>query len=530
MNDTTIQIHFPLSGIDRSQAFDRQPARKGMDGHYARTTIYGQNVRGYDPRSNRARGGARPGLARYVNERVNGVGLIQSLRYITGVGYDAPGGGVQSSSSGRLVTLVAVAGGTVKVADAGADTWTIPTNGTTALNTTGLIYSAPNAGKLWFADGTNWKYYDPEINSVETWAATAGTLPVDGDGNKPRLIETWRGCTVLSGLIGDPQNVFCSAVGNPRDFDYAPANPSATDAFAFNSAPFGKAGDVVTGLVPMNDDVLLIGMDHSLSILRGHPAMGGTLDIISDAIGMAWGRAWCRNPEGVLFFCSNRMGVYAMRPGGMPERISRPIEQLLESVNTGANTIHLAWSDRYQGFHLFVTPTAGAAAANHLFFEQRTGSWWLDHFENNQHNPLCSTVFDGNQPDDRVTLIGSFDGFVRHLDPDAEDDDGSAIESETWIGPLTTKDLDELMLYELQGALGDDSGDIQFAVHIGETAEEAFASEAVQTGTWTSGRNLNSIIRQAGYAIYLKLTSSNPWSFEACRARVSTLGKVRRRS
>lgn len=436
---------------------------------------------------------------------------------------------MQSSSSGRVVTLVAVSNGNVKITDAGGSDWTSPTDGAAALNSTGVVFASSAIQKLWFADGVNWKYYDPSSNAVLAWAASAGTLPVDADDNKPRLICTWRGRIVLSGLLLDAQNVFLSAVGDPTNFDYSPSSPSATQALAFNASPFGLVGDVVTCLIPASDDILLIGGDHSIYQLRGDPMLGGQLDLVSDAIGMAWGEPWCKDPYGAIYFVSNRMGIYAMQPGKGPERISQPIEQLLKSVNTGSNTIRLLWDDRYQGLHVFVTATAAAGAAVHLFWEARVNAWWTDVFANPNHNPLTCCVFDGNTVDDRVALIGSWDGYVRFLDPGATADDGTAISSEVWIGPLVTKDLDEIMLHDMQAVLGESSGDLAYAVHIGTTAEEALASTAVESGTWTAGRNFTHITRRAGHAIYVKLTASIPWAIENVRARIAALGKIRRR-
>ena len=521
-----VDLHFPLAGIDKSRGFDRQPNRQTADGQFARTTPAGVNVRAFDVRTGRARGGQRAGLDKYIAAQPSGRNAIQLLAAISGVGYSAPGGGVQTSSSGRVVTLVTVSEGNVKVADAGATSYTAPTGYAAALNTSGVVFAAPNVQKLWFADGTNWKYYDPATNTVSAWTASAGSLPVDADNNAPRLIETWRGRTILSGLLRDPQNWFMSKVGDPLYWQYSPLSPSPTDPIAGNNSTLGKVGDVITALIPFSDDVLFFGGDHTLWMMRGDPLAGGDIHLISDAIGVAWGRAWCKDPYGAIYFVSNRMGIYKVSPSSMPQRISQQIEQLLSTVNTGSNTISLAWDDRFQGLHVFVTRTSGPYRANHLFWEMRTGAWWLDTFENIYQNPLCCTVFDGNEPDDRVTLIGSWDGYIRFLNPDATKDDGYAIASSVVIGPLLTKDLDALLLKELVAVLGEDSGDVGYAIYVGSTAEAALASEPIEEGVWTAGRNDATYIQAAAHAVYVKLTATSPWAMEAIRAMVSTKGKV----
>ncbi len=528
-NESYQDLLFPLAGIDVSRAFAQQ--RSG-------TTPAGANVRAYEPGSNRARGGQRSGLTRYNTAIPGGsAALIQELFTLVGVGYSPPGGSTQTSTSGRVVTLVAVVGGTVYVASPQSSSWVTPTNnsGTTpALASSGVVLSAANNQKLYFADGSHYRYYDPVLNTVETWSASAGSLPTDSGSNKPRLICTWRGRTVLGGLILDPQNWFMSAVSDPRDWDYAPTPSSPADAVAGNNSPLGLIGDVVTTFIPYSDDVLIVGGDHTIYQFSGDPADGGRIDLISDAIGMAWGAPWCKGPDGTLYFFSNRCGVFAFQPGqGAPQRISQQIEQLLTSINTGTYTIRMVWDDRFQGLHVFVTKTGTQTSATHYFWEQRANAWWQDTFSNSAHNPLTCTVFDGNDADDRRPLIGSWDGYVRFIDPEATDDDGYVILSEVILGPLLTKDMDDLLAKTIQGVLASTSGDVDYAVYVGATAEVALASAPVVTGTWTqtggNGRNFTNLIRRSGHAIYVGLSAQAPWAIEGVRIGIAGTGRVRRR-
>ncbi len=531
--DTFTDMHFPRAGIDLSSAFMRQP-NKAVDhkSDYARTCPVGVNVRGFDAIGQRGRGGSRPGLRKYIAQVVVADWIIQELALLVGSGYAPPGGTMQTSQSGRVVTVVAVSQGNVYTANAGDAVWTSPTNNTgdtPPLSYTGIIYSAPNNQKLYFADGTNWVYYDPSVNTVYRWSPTAGALPVDSLNNTPRLICTWRGRTVLSGLLDDPHNWFMSAVNEPTDFDYLPVDFSPTQAVAGNNSRAGLVGDVVTGLIPYSDDVLIFLGDSTIWMMNGDPVAGGQIDLISDSIGGAWGVAWCKDPYGTLYFFSNKTGIYSLVPGQLPQRISQQIEQLVNSINTGDNAIRMSWDDRFQGLHVFVTPLAAPAASTHFFWEWRTGAWWTDTFGNTNHSPLTLCVFDGNLPGDRCVLLGSWDGYVRTLSPSSTDDDGTAISSSVVIGPLNTKDLDEILLKDIQGILGSTSGSVAYSVYVGATAELALASGAVSSGTFAAGRNLLSPVRRSGHGIYVKITATSQWAIEAIRARVATQGKIRRR-
>lgn len=528
-----LDLHFPAAGLDLTSAFCRQPNRPvGDNQDYARTCRVGVNVRGYESPGDRVRGGSREGFIKYVAQPVVAGWVIQDLNLLT-LSKGAP---VQTSNSGRVVTLVAVSQGNVYYAVAGATSWTQATNNTgntPPLNFSGVMQSASLNQKLWFADGINAAYFDATAQTVEPWAATAGTLPIDSDNNRPRLIATWRGRVIQSGLLDDPQNIFMSAVGDPLNWDYSPLSTTPTQAVALNVAPCGVVGDVITGIVPYTDDTLIIGGDHTLWMLRGDPMSGGQIDLISDRIGMAWGQAWEKDPMGNIYFMSNQAAVFQLVPGQQPVRISQNVNQVIEDINTGTHTFRLLWNDNFQQLHVFCSTTAAPPLSDspdtHLVWEQRTQAWWTDQYANPNHNPLCCCTFDGNLPTDRSPIVGSWDGYVRAIDKSAPDDDGWPIQSRVVIGPLSTKDLDEIMYKDHQAVLGEASGDVTFAIYVGRSAEAALLNPPVSTGTFKAGRNYTVPVRKAGHALYLDISSSNEWAFEQCRTLIATKGKVRRR-
>lgn len=441
----------------------------------------------------------------------------------------------QSSQASRVVSLVAVNGGNVYCANAGGTAWGLMPNNTAfspPLNTSGVVRSAVNNQKLWFADGVHYAYFDPSVPGVQTWSAAQGVLPVDSAANTPRLICTWRGRTVLSGLLKDGQNWFMSAVNDPTNWNYFPTPVTSTQAVAGNNSALGLVGDVITALVPYNDDTLVCGGDHTTWIFNGDPMSGGQINNVSSTIGFAWGIPWERDPYGTIYFVSNKMGIYALEPGqGPPTRISQQIEQLLSPANTGSTLIRMLWDDPWQGLHVFVTPADAAAAATHFFWEQRTGAWWTDVFGNNNLNPLCCTTFDGNLPGDRHPLIGSWDGYVRTITPTATTDDGTAISCSVVVGPLLTKEMDDVLFKDIQAHLASGTvGSVSYAVFVGSTAEIALANPAASSGTWTAGRNLDNFVRSSGHAIWVQLTATTPWALESLRCCVAGKNKVRRRN
>lgn len=61
---------FPARGIDVSCEFGRQPKR---------TSPEAENVRAFEPGDDRARGGSRPGLVKFLNDMVSGSNEIQHI-------------------------------------------------------------------------------------------------------------------------------------------------------------------------------------------------------------------------------------------------------------------------------------------------------------------------------------------------------------------------------------------------------------------------------------------------------------------
>jgi hypothetical protein len=453
---------------------------------------------------------------------------------------------VQASQSGRNVYLVSVAQGNVYAAPAGALTWTQATN-TTGDNPP-LIYNGPmqsavNGQVMYFADGTNWVKYTPRTNTVSRWSATAGTLPVDANNRTPRLIRTWRGRTLLAGLLGDPQSLFVSRVDTPTDFDYG-ATPDGTEAYALTTGRQGFVGDNITSICDFNDDVCLVFCDHTIVRISGDLADGGKKDFITE-LGGTWMNCWCRDAVGQVMFLSNHCGAYLMPPNGWPQWISAPIDPYLKKINTGENQIRVTWDQQFKEMHIFVT-TAASAGGQVFSWESRTGAWWQGEFFNPNHYPTAACSFDGNLLSDRKLFMGGWDGFVRGFDSDAADDDGSPIESEVLVGQTVTKYQDEVMVHDLQPVLGTGSGDVDYAVYVGRTAEQAvadiLADEALEdagktkgfkravTGTWKAGRNTMAPVRRAGHAVEVLMRSREKWSMEQVRVGVSTRGLVRRRN
>lgn len=533
------ELPFPSKGINANMGEEKQPPL---------TCRGALNVRGFDPRAQKFRGAQREGTYDYFNAAINTTEEIQDLNTVFQASTATTG-----SLDVRTIKGVVVSNGTVKHWTVGAFTLATATNGSGALasNDTPVIFSAEHTGHLYFADGANSKRYVASSNTVEAWSPSAGSLPANG-GERCRLICTWRGRIVMSGLRGDEHNWFMSAQGDPRDWDYSPDVTVETQAVAGNNSDAGKVGDIINALVPLGDDVLLFGGDHTIWQLTGDPMAGGRIDLITDSVGMAWGRPFCRDGQGTLYFVGSRGGVYKFIPGTKQvERISNPIDYqftILAFAFDAATTIfRMAWDELNQGFYLFLTPTAGGSVTNY-YFDARMGAWWPDSYSDTTHNPRTLLVLDGDDPEDRVILLGCQDSRVRAISQGSNTDDGDAISSYVVLGPIKDKNNEEVMLKEVQATMNMDTDgghdDVTWQLYAGHSAQEATlvqntefvvgtsAKAAVASGTWTPGRNRSTHIRRSGHDLYLRISHSSTdktWALERLMIKLATMGKVRQR-
>ncbi len=392
------------------------------------------------------------------------------------------------------------------------------------------VFSAQNGLNMFFVDGAGYYYYKTSNNTMTAWAATSpGTMPKDAATNCCRLICLWRGRTVLSGLRGDPQNWFMSKAYDPFNFSYNPQPRTATMAVAGNNSPAGLLGDYINCMIPYSDDTMVFGCDHTIWLLQGDPADGGQFSRVSGDLGMSWGQPFAIDPLQQIYFFGSDRRIYTMMPGAAPVWKSQQIKQLLEKINLGTNLIRMAWDSYNQGLAVFVTPTNAALPTTNFFWEERTNAWWPDAFTTASHNPLAVHVFDGDAPDDRVILLGGRDGNLRAMSSVATDDDGTPIPSFIFLGPIQTKQLDYMMLYDLQATLGSFSGQVRYDIYLGNSPEQALLNAPVLSGIWKSGRNPVSHIQRSDHAIWIKLSSTSAWALEKLTAHYKPMGDVLRR-
>ena len=285
-----------------------------------------------------------------------------------------------------------------------------------------------------------------------------------------RLIASYRGRIVLSGLVTDPQNWFMTAVDDPLNLDYG-ATSSATIAVAGNNASSGKCPDIITCLASISDDLLIMGGDHTLWIMRGDPADGGRIDNVSQQTGIAGADAYCFDPNGIFYFFGNG-ALWRWTQGQVPESLSSDkLSKTFKAINLADNTIKLIWDQTANGVHIYVVP-AEEGSTTHYWWDARTESFWPEQYPDVQ-GPTAVLVYDADSPGDRAVLLGGWDGYIRQEDVTATSDDSTTIHSYVKFAPITPGGVRQnAVINDVTTLLGEDSDAVSLLAYAAESPEK----------------------------------------------------------
>lgn len=378
---------------------------------------------------------------------------------------------VASGSNSRQTYIVAVANRDVYLGTL-ATQGTLVTGGEDAIVKSVIPQGCYSAGKYYFVDSGDIKQLDIATATMEAYTETAGTAPT---GVTTCCI--WRDRLVVA---GPDQNVYFSRVGDQHDWDYGQTDPGA--AFSANASTAGHIGEPVVSLMPLSDDLLGIGGDHNLWVVRGDPADGGSIDEISNALGVFGARSWTKAPDGTVYFVGTG-GLYRWAPNSkspVPECISLgSYNQFFTALDRSRVVPSLSWDRDKHGMYGFFYRTGDNLEGSpvHLWYDERLDALFPFQLPLAQ-GPIVSLVYDGDLPNDRVVLLGGRDGYLRQIDDGTLSDDGSAINGRFTIGAFQLGDANnEGIIGRVQLTLGEPDGSFTAAdfsvlvtVKAGETA------------------------------------------------------------
>jgi hypothetical protein len=433
--------------------------------------------------------------------------------------------------STRTTRIVVVAGGNVYGGDASGVPGLLA-GGSALFTPTQRIQAAASSRRIYLFDGNApIQAVDPETLAMAAYTASAGTAP-----ESIEFGVIWRDRLVVAGSETGEQNFFASRSGEHTDWDYGASDAAA--AYAGNASLAGRIGDTITALMPFGDDVLVIGGDHTIWKMDGDLSDGGSLNMVTNSIGVLGPNAWCQDATGNMYFVSTA-GFMRMQVDGSMQNLSADrVGQYFSAINRTNTYVECQWDQDRHGVWVFITPHSSTATV-HLFWSARVDGWELHSFPN-RFGPVTSMVYDGPTGDDRQIWMGGRDGYIQILDPDALNDDGEAISSYVYLGPLRPSgDTENAKLKTLDIALGERAtGDtttelnLHYTVQAGSAEREALlAPDRTESGQLTAwgehGRKNHPL---AGRTFWLKLwnaTLNKTWIMDRIVGRFVPAGRAR---
>lgn len=393
-----------------------------------------------------------------------------------------------------------------------------------------ILYIADHSDDTGASAGTNQpKKFDPATSAVANWtASTAGTIPKGCP-----YIANWRDRLILAGGTTNPHLVSASRQGDPLDWDYA-----EDDTGAAWTESIGLLGDVVTALIPHNQDCLIIGCASSMWIYRGDPGFQGSKDNLSHVFGIVDGNAWCHTPDNWVVFLSQD-GLKAIPAGcggeGSIQDLSRvKLPEELLAVDRTTTSVAMGFDVRDRGVHVFLTPySAGSTSATHWFLDWETKAFWKVVLGSADYEPYVLHSRVNYVPSSQAhssLVLGCRDGYIRRFQNNVTTDDGTAFNSYLLMGPFgDSAGILDLSIDEICAVLARKSGNVKWEILAGDTPEEALRATARESGLWVAGRNNPSHPRVRAPAMYVKLSNADSlgWAWESGSARVGRRGRTR---
>ena len=530
-----VKIEFPLSGENRSGGYSKRTAPY--------STPRAVNVRSVGPLEGRGRGGSRPGLSKLVNTAFLSFTGLSPVSYI-------------SSAGAHKHVLVAICDGNLYVVDGSAESpavyaYLTTDDGNYVITDSGdrIIFNATvsavpplggsntfqmaeSNGRLYIAtagvdDATDYTLvrFNPLTGVIEN----VTNAPV----NQP-LVCVYQQRVVLSGA---DHMFYACAVGDDTDWSFAKDMGNPGRAFAGHLGG-NTIGEPIKAMVPYEDKALVLATNDGVWVIYGNFAgEGGRRVRISQSVGVISPSGIAVAPGGTVLMLA-RDGLYSFVIGSdaPPQPFSdKVVPDEFIDIDPTTVAITMQYDYRSRGFHLFLTPDHGVGT-----------HWWIDIANramwpvklSDDHQPLCACELKTSGFSN--IILGCSDGYLRRFDDDAEDDDGTDVQSDLFLGPFHTSREEgyEGQITEIVGALAAESGDVTWRIVVGDSAEEAVdAADAAlngdrttgvdSSGTWSAGQNRVEYPRARGAWVVIWLSSTKPWAFESMTAWMRKLGRIR---
>lgn len=149
------------------------------------------------------------------------------------------------------------------------------------------------------------------------------------------------------------------------------------------------------------------------------------------------------------------------------------------------------------------------------------------------HEPTALCALRDRPGDYSNVILGCRDGYLRRFQPNQPTDDGTSFNSYVDYGPFPLAGPGrDGMVTEIVGITANRSGDVNWAIRTGNSAEAAFTSSAVASGTWDlEGLSYREFPRARGHMAVIRVSNGEAdytWGIEGIEIVIADAGKLRR--
>ena len=209
----------------------------------------------------------------------------------------------------------------------------------TAEDVVEAVKAAANVNKLVEVEHVEDSDGSHEVTEMPPISLTGGYDAVSG-----KYLTEYR----LRAVIADGCQIHLSHTGDPTLW-----SPTATGSNAVSAYVSPDDGEEISGLLSMGDGGLLIGKPNSLYGLFGYKRENFIIEKLDPSVGVSSHRSMVyARPYG--YFVGSG-GVYRMQAGGIPERISYPIQEWFDE-NVDLTRLHESVAFRYERMYVVSLP------------------------------------------------------------------------------------------------------------------------------------------------------------------------------
>lgn len=379
--------------------------------------------------------------------------------------------------------------------------------------------------------------YDSEYVLYNS-ASTSGALFPDGGSNAMCLFDG----RVWMNSMYNPNQWTASRQGNPDDLDSLQTDVQS--AIISQTSLIGLVGDALIGFIPFKDSYLLFGCANSFWILRGGSTGSGSIDNLSYETGLFSPSAFCWDSIGNLYVVGmngfykfpNNMGVSGVSPDNISNKLIPNLFKRLR-LNRKTDRVVLGYDSENNNVHVSISMMDGSWSMCWIY-DVENDAIFPDTFSSG-HIPASFLYMNSYQDDISGLLMGNYDGYVRRFDDGTKNDDGEAIGSYVFFGPISMNNLmrANVKIREIQIILSEDSDGGEWELYQAESNESLIKGIVAGTltpthsGTFTAGGRQESIKEKiSGESVGLIFKNyelAESWGFEGLKISYTIAGKAK---